>query len=102
MPLFSSKERIGSGIMREFFVETPLGKLRIWAKHETDTPEDFPGVYVDIIHNVNGEEESDLLCCVEYDSCQHRLQTCVYDIGCDDPLEVVKYSITETVQVEKE
>ena len=34
---------------RCFVVETPLGKLEIYAKHDkSDCAEDYPGVYIDL------------------------------------------------------
>ena len=32
---------------RDFTVHTPMGDMRVYAKHLTDCPADFPGVYVD-------------------------------------------------------
>ena len=34
---------------RSFEVNTPLGKLKVYAKQEDDVPENFPGVYIDLI-----------------------------------------------------
>lgn len=51
---------------RKFFVETPLGLLRVSAKHKgLDDPEDYPGVYVDLIHPGTGKAIP--LTTVEYD-----------------------------------
>lgn len=77
---------------REFRVKTPLGDLLIYAKHETDNPKDFPGVFIDFVHE-NGENE--MLACVEFDSCAKSIQTCVYALGLDEPVFV-------TQQVRKE
>ena len=82
---------------REFFVDTPLGKLKVWAKHETDTPEDFPGVYVDLARKGKAD---DLLSCIEYDSCNDRLQTCVYQPGHDEPCELVIHELDEGEDIE--
>lgn len=81
--------------MREFFIDTPLGKLRVWAKHETDTADDFPGVYIDLVGSDNGCD--DMLACVEYDSVDGNLQTCVYQPGMDEPVSIVKHS-TEALE----
>lgn len=40
---------------REFYVDTPLGKLHVHAKHDTDNAADYPGVYVDLVRD--GHEE---------------------------------------------
>lgn len=74
---------------REFIVETPICKLRIWAKYDKDNAADFPGVYVDMIH-----PEGDIcLACIEYDSNKVCLQTVVYgDIGSDIPTDVIKHT----------
>ena len=34
---------------RSFEVNTPFGKLKVYAKQEDDVPENFPGVYIDLI-----------------------------------------------------
>lgn len=75
---------------REFFVNTPIGKLKIYAKHTIDTPEDYPGVYVDLVRNDGNLE---MLACVEYDSCGEQLQTCVYQPGKEFPCECVVHNI---------
>lgn len=72
---------------REFFVDTPLGKLHVYAKHETDSPEDFPGVFVDLI--TPAYPEGDCLVCTEYESCNKLIQTCVYQPNEDEPVEVI-------------
>ena len=61
---------------REFYVDTPLGKLKVWAKHEVDNPKDYPGVYIDLVRDGKPDE---LLACVEYDSADGTMLTCVYD-----------------------
>ena len=76
--------------MREFSIDTPLGRLRVWAKHKIDTAEDFPGVYIDLVGSDNGCD--DMLACVEYDSIAGELQTCVYQPGMDEPVSVVIHS----------
>jgi len=66
---------------REFFIDTPLGKLRVWAKHEIDTPEDFPGVFVDMVDEKHGDL---CLACVEYDHLGGGIYTRVYGDAFDD------------------
>lgn len=74
---------------REFFIDTPLGKLHVWAKHDTDCAADYPGVYIDL---VGGDGEcDDMLACVEYNSTDKILQTCVYQPGMDEPVSVVRH-----------
>lgn len=68
-------------ISRSFDVATPLGTLHVWAKHEDDTPDDFPGVYVDLITKTG---ETIMLACVEYESVDKWIQTCVYGRAVDD------------------
>ena len=71
---------------REFEIETPLGKLRVYAKHETDTPADYPGVFVDLITPTG---ESVLLSCTEYDSADGSLLTTAYGDGLiDEPTDI--------------
>ena len=71
---------------REFYIDTPLGVLRVWAKHDVDNPRDFPGVFIDLV-KPDGDE---MLACVEYETCDDEIQTCVYNIGEDDPVAVIK------------
>ena len=59
---------------REFFVDTPFGKIKVYAKTNVDDPDDYPGVYVDLVKG----DKLVQLACVEYDSVKEKLQTCVY------------------------
>lgn len=69
---------------RDFFVDTPLGTLHVYAKHSiTDLPADYPGVYVDLVRIGRDPE---MLACVEYDSSDGTMLTTSYDIGRDDPV----------------
>ena len=70
---------------REFYVDTPVGKLHVYAKHNVDSPEDFPGVFIDICRE---GELGDILVCTEWESCDKRLQSCVYEAGRDEPVFV--------------
>lgn len=85
---------------REFFVDTPLGKLRVWAKHPNgDSPADYPGVFVDFIPK-DGTDHI-LLACVEYESSEELIQTCVHGNGLsDEPTAVVKHENLEVSQDE--
>lgn len=77
---------------RSFIVHTPLGKLRVYAKHDVDCAEDFPGVFVDLIKN-DADEYGEMLCCVEYDPIGKNLQTVVYQPYVDEPVELVVHEI---------
>ena len=77
---------------REFFIDTPLGKLKVWAKHETDSPDDFPGVYVDLVRD---GREDELLSCTEYVPYGGYIQTCVYQPSEDEPVEIVAHGTEE-------
>ena len=81
-------EPIPENVTREFYIDTPFGKLKVYAKHEgTDCPEDYPGVFVDFIDK---KGKSVLLACTEYDPNKNIIQTCVYGDGLDDsPTDVV-------------
>lgn len=63
---------------REFFVDTPLGKIRVKAKYDKDVAEDYPGIYVDLIAE-NGEETP--LACVEYTPNDNTIAVDVYHDG---------------------
>lgn len=49
---------------REFYIDTPLGTLRVYAKHKEDDPKDYPGMFLEFM----GKEEGNLLASIEYDS----------------------------------
>lgn len=71
---------------REFTVATPKGWLKAHAKYATDAPEDYPGVYIDIIQ----PDGDDLLCCVEYDSLADGIYCRVYAEG-DAPSDSIRF-----------
>ena len=76
---------------REFYVETPLGLLKVWAKHDVDLSLDFPGVYIDLVRE--GEDDV-LLACVEYESVDKWIQTCVYgDSREEAPTQIVVHNL---------
>lgn len=84
---------------REFFVDTPMGKIKVYSKHDKDCPADYPGVYVDFV-----EPGGDLvpLACVEYNSVDKWIQTCVYGDGSNDsPTEVVHHENLATDSLSK-
>lgn len=81
-------------MIRAFYVDTPLGKLRIASKHEVDHPEDFPGVWIELVHDES--EYGDLLVCVEYESTKGELQCVVYQSADEDePSHVIPYELPE-------
>ena len=79
---------------RCFVVETPLGKLEVYAKHDkSDCAEDYPGVYIDYVRK---DGATVVLACVEYDPSKEVLQTVVYgDCASDEPTEVVEHCNTD-------
>lgn len=90
-------EDYDSAHAREFFVNTPAGRLRACAKADygkrfpaVDDPEDFPGIFVDLIRD--GEDDI-MLACTEWESYDKQLQTCVYGrLNADEPTDVIVYS----------
>ena len=83
---------------REFYVDTPHGKLKVWAKHEPDCPDDYPGVFIDLVRSEN--EDPDMLACVEYNSADDLLQTCVYQPGYDEPCAIIVHEMEEDNETE--
>lgn len=73
---------------REFYINTPVGKLHVWSKHEEDNELNFPGVYIDLVTD-HGDE---MLACVEYESMERLIQTCIYHPKEDVPTYIVKYN----------
>lgn len=61
---------------RHFIVDTPVGHLAIYAKHDkTDCAADYPGVFIDYVRK---DGATAILACVEYDPNKEALQTVVY------------------------
>ena len=61
---------------RHFIVDTPVGQLAIYAKHDkTDCAADYPGVFIDYVRK---DGATAILACVEYDPNKEALQTVVY------------------------
>lgn len=75
---------------REFYIETPIGKLKVYAKHpDGDCEQDYPGVFIEW---VDGDKSfGETLCCVEYDSSTGIMITSVYEPYEDKPLGIIKY-----------
>ena len=68
---------------REFYVETPMGKLKVYAKHpEGDCEQDYPGIFVDLVREGSVDE---FVACIEYDSNMGGILTTVYEFGDDCP-----------------
>lgn len=74
---------------RCFYIDTPIGQLKVYAKSDTDHPDDYPGVYIDIVSPDN-PGNSEMLCCVEYESIGNHLQTCVYQPYKDEPVAIIE------------
>ena len=76
---------------REFYIETPLGLLKVFSKHDVDLSLDYPGVNIDLIR----EGEDDLpLATVEYESTKDHIQTVVYaEISREDPTDIIPHNI---------
>lgn len=67
---------------RDFIVYLPDGRaLHVYAKHENDNPADFPGGFIDLV----GDDEDEMLACVEYDSCAKDMLITGYRTGIDEP-----------------
>lgn len=92
----NAKTLLSTKPKREFFVDTPAGQLKVWAKHETDTAADYPGVYVDLMPGAPKDGKikhepdiwGDCLAVVEYNSADNCLQTVVYQPGADEPVSI--------------
>ena len=75
---------------RHFIVDTPVGQLAIYAKHDkTDCAADYPGVFIDYVRK---DGATAILACVEYDPNKEALQTVVYgNCASDEPTEIVEH-----------
>lgn len=78
---------------RSFVVKTPLGNLKVSAKHDNDCPEDYPGVYIDYVRD---DGSTTLLAIVEFNSSTKKIVTVVYaDCATDEPTEIVEHYNTD-------
>lgn len=82
---------------RVFFVDTPIGRIKVWAKYLDDNSDDFPGVYIDFIPNNKRDTEwsNDQICCVEYNPIDECIKSVLYQPGNDDPTDIVAYEWKE-------
>lgn len=67
---------------KEFYVDTPIGKIRVCAKYDGDAPYDYPGIYVEWV----AKNYNELIACVEYDSIDKAMQTFTYKPFDDEPV----------------
>lgn len=67
---------------KEFYVDTPIGKIRVYAKHDGIAPDDYPGIYVEWVT----KNYSELIACVEYDSSNEVMQTFTYKPFNEEPV----------------
>lgn len=79
---------------RRFVIETPLGKLEVYAKHDkSDCAADYPGVFIDFVRE---DGATVVLACVEYDPDKDLLQTVVYgDCASDEPTAIAEHYNTD-------
>lgn len=79
---------------RTFYIETPIGKLKVWAKHETDSAADYPGVYIDFIpygfNDTGNDDDKNMVAVVEYDPFNKCIQTLVFQPSKDEPIAVIE------------
>lgn len=67
---------------KEFYVNTPIGKIRVCAKYDGDAPDDYPGIYVEWAT----KDYNELIACVEYDSSNEVMQTFTYKPFNEEPV----------------
>lgn len=59
---------------REFYIDTSLGKLKVYSRHEET---DFPGVFVDLVRD---DKDDMLIVCVEFDSVEQNFLATIYGL----------------------
>ena len=67
-------------------IKTPAGYLLVETKGAYD---EYPGVWVSL--SADGEEEGELITCIEYDTLREVIQTCTYKPMCDDVQSITLY-----------
>lgn len=79
---------------RRFVIETPLGKLEVYAKHDkSDCAEDYPASLSTLYARMAPRS---CWACVEYDPDKDLLQTVVYgDCASDEPTAIVEHYNTD-------
>lgn len=80
---------------RVFVVDTPLGQLRVSARHDIDSGEYYPGVFVELVRKSGGTYD---LAVVEYDSVSRSLQTCIYEPETDEPVNIIRHKVPQLRQ----
>ena len=69
---------------KEFYIDTPIGKLHVYEKPDID----YVGIYVDLVRpDIHADDN--LVCCVEYDKLNERIQTVTYKPGEDEPTDII-------------
>lgn len=69
---------------KEFYIDTPIGKLHVYEKADPD----YPGIFVDLI-NPQLRNDDNMICCVEYEQLMQRIQTVTYRPGEDEPTDII-------------
>lgn len=73
-------------MMEMFKVKIPRGNLIVTAKGSEN---EYPGVYIKF--SPNGTNESDMVACVEYDTCAEEIRTETYQKGYEEPEGITVY-----------
>lgn len=79
---------------KDFYVETPRGRLHVYAKTEEVCPgaTDYPGVWIDWISPDTGEAMP--LVCTEYCPIAKGIYSRLYD-GCDESAESLRHEMID-------
>lgn len=80
------KEDGGDSLMEKFQVKIPKGYLIVTAKGSEN---EYPGVYIRF--SPNGTDESDMVACVEYDTCAEEIRTATCQKGYEEPIGITVY-----------
>lgn len=73
---------------KKFKVKTPVGYLVVEAK---GTEDEYPGVFVGFSEDGEKLDVSQMVACVEFDSCAEEIRTEVYKEGYEEPNNIIRY-----------
>lgn len=72
----------------KFKVKTPIGYLMVEEKGAED---EYPGVFVSFSKDGQNFDVSQMIACVEYDSCSEEIRTEVYRKDYDEPNHIIRH-----------
>lgn len=73
---------------QKFKVKTPIGYLMVEAKGVED---EYPGIFISFSKDGNKYDVSQIIACVEYDTCSEEIKTECYRKDFEEPNNIICY-----------